>query len=397
MKLKATALVYAIYVCLLISTLTYAFIFLASSQDLLFDKVDQENSLLQKAKNAFLYLKKNPESTLTELPDGCTAQLKPWGAFSVLEIIATHQNDSLQDYYMLANRPLDSTVFYLPKSKHPLQVSGATKVNGLVYIPDAKYKIVNLKSNQYKEIPQLKVTKRIAGLQLPEIKIPKVELTQMDYQYFEPTADISSYFNAFRATTKVIYDQISIRLGAVDYKGNFLIISDQEVRISNTTQLTDVIVVAPIVRIENGFKGSLQIFANALIDIGDSVRLEYPSTITMFEENPLITPQLRMGTETYFNGNIIVITTDNEHKTAIQIDEKSQVNGHIYCKGILDNSTKVNGSIFANKLRKQTAYNSYTNTLYDTHLKNELPSNFVGLEFITDTIVHEKVFLKKVW
>src|SRR5690606_12628712 len=103
-----------------------------------------------------------------------------------------------------------------------------------------------------------------------QIKYPK-----SDFSVLTPYKD-SLYINSFHNVIEPLHTT-SQDLKSKSIKGNYIFISKDTINIDKSSYLEDVILVAPVIRIEDGFVGNLQAFASKTIEIGSNVMLNYPS------------------------------------------------------------------------------------------------------------------------
>ncbi|MFH6996253.1 hypothetical protein ACHRWY_27650, partial [Flavobacterium sp. FlaQc-48] len=82
--------------------------------------------------------------------------------------------------------------------------------------------------------------------------------------------------------------EISVKssLGNLIFKGNFILRSEDSIRVKKNTVLEDVILIAPKITFEEGFKGTVQAFASKGIELEEKVTLKYPSVICVYNESP---------------------------------------------------------------------------------------------------------------
>ncbi len=137
----------------------------------------------------------------------------------------------------------------------------------------------------------------------------------------------------------------------------------EDVVIGSSHSLSDTVIVARRARIEEGFSGSLQIFALDSITVAGGVTLEYPSGL--FSET-----HVSVGEDSSVNGYIIVLPhgeSDIMHAHYMQ-SRRARVRGLVYVDGI----AQIQGIVSSVAMIDRAIYYSprgyYENMLYDVTL-----------------------------
>ena len=232
-----------------------------------------------------------------------------------------------------------------------LRYSGTVRLNGDNKLPSTFIETSYLTN----KASQLTVTGKntVSEIKLPEInenfkkifegiKTEKVALSQ-----FEKTKD-SLYFNSFLKETKEILLSNTL-LANVIFKGNFVLRSNDSIVIRKNTVLEDVILIAPKITFEEGFKGTVQAFATKRIELQEKVNLQYPSVVCVYNDTEGES-KLKIKKECKIEGAIVLFGSSilTINKNIMELDEKSFVLGDIYCTGKLDLKSNVRGSVYTN-------------------------------------------------
>src|SRR5690606_41393189 len=77
----------------------------------------------------------------------------------------------------------------------------------------------------------------------------------------------------------------SLELNHVFLKGNIILISNNPVVIDSSSNIEDVLLFAPYIIIKNGFRGSIQAFAQNYIRLKNDVDLEYASVLGLMPKS----------------------------------------------------------------------------------------------------------------
>ena len=144
----------------------------------------------------------------------------------------------------------------------------------------------------------------------------------------------------------------------------------EHVRLDASARLNDVILVASSVVIEEGFKGTLQIFAKDTVLLNDNVRLDYPSGV-MLTGNSRDT-FLKLGNNSEINGYAIVLGKTEEsftsfHANYIQRDSAA-LNGLLYVAGNAVITGRIRGAVYLADCWYRSGEAFYACALYDARI-----------------------------
>ena len=136
--------------------------------------------------------------------------------------------------------------------------------------------------------------------------------------------------------------------------------------ISNKKFLNDIILVAPIIEIENNFHGRIQCFATDTILIGDHCILSYPSSLVVLRSDKSSNNTL-ISIKNYstINGDIITYDPyqDINKFSLLKIEENTIIKGRVYVYGTIDLKGMLFGSLYTNKIILNTVSSVYENYL----------------------------------
>lgn len=156
------------------------------------------------------------------------------------------------------------------------------------------------------------------------------------------------------------------RLEGVDIRGQVVLCNPDSVVISRDCRLENVIVVAPVVRIDDGFRGSVQVFASDSVSLGKGVVLKSGSGVCVKSDHPYRC--IRIGEQCELNGYVIVgkgaVPRDPVRPNYSQAPT-AVVNGLVYVDGIADVHGTVNGCLLAGACYYFTPEGYYADMLYD--------------------------------
>lgn len=187
------------------------------------------------------------------------------------------------------------------------------------------------------------------------------------------------FYNSFHKKTKEVVVN-SVLVNEI-FKGNFVLRNKDSIRITKNTVLEDVILIAPKITFEEGFKGTVQAFATKGIELEQKVTLQYPSVICVYSENTSETLiKIKKGSK--ITGAVVLFGNDIENfkNNSIEIDEEGLIFGDIYCSGKLDLKSNVYGSVYTNRFYLKTKSSSHDNTISDIEINSsKRPKYFISI------------------
>lgn len=353
--LKSAALYLVLVISLIVSVLLGSLIYLAfffrdqdakfHRKELLRQQVDAGFSLV--SSRNFPYVRDTALTNVIQKGDSIYFSKYEWGLYDVVVIRANMHQDSLMKTALMGAVPTDSTVLYITDEDRPVSVSGETVIKGTAFLPksgvrpsyvDGEYfkgneKIVEGKSKDSDRQMQALNSKRLTTIQ---------SLIKENTEKTEYSTDILP----IGTTTKNPFHQRTIRYDLVADQGqitdsligNIQLVSDTTIIIPATAFLQDVVVVAPCIRIEKGFKGAAQFFATDSLILEDNVSLQYPSTAAVIGAEGKKT-SLRIGNDCHISGTVLLYEPKrSDMPSAASLGKDCTVQGELIVYGLLDYS-----------------------------------------------------------
>jgi hypothetical protein len=311
-----------------------------------------------------------------------------WGLYDIGIARAFIQADTLSKVFSMATK-IDSAkwaALYLIDEDRPLSVSGNTEIKGSAFIPKAGIKEAYVDNMAYTGNKKLvQGVKKVSDKTLPtlnETRIGDIEALftfKADRDSLLPNDSVERSFND---PVKVI--SLGKRTDLVTQKlsGYILIRSDTTVTIAANAQLNNIIVCARSINVQEGFKGTCQLFAADSIHIQKNCRFEYPSCIGILQFEASKTksgPKIVIDAGTIISGTVFSYQkTASEAKPMISLGDHTTVNGQIYSQGILSYKKQIviNGGVFTNRFIYQSNYTMYENYLINTRLNSDQLSRY---------------------
>lgn len=374
---KASTLYFVIIVSLIIAVLTSSFIATgyfyrgeiqkAARQANLQDNLQSGIAILLSAS----YNSYNADLTTSLFDDQNDTVLirkERWGVFSTGTAKSFIQKDTIRSVFLIGlDTGTDRSALYLTDENRPLSISGATRITGMAELPASgiRSSYVNGKPYSGKKLVEGEITKskrNLIPLQTEVLNELRSYISE-ERQYL-PEGD--SVFNSFFNKSLIIDPGLKIQ-GKI-LQGKILIISDTTLTIGKSSVLRDVIVYAPAILVEEGFRGNCQLFASDSIIIGKNSRFDYPSCIGVIRmQGTDLQPKVSIGNGTNVSG-IIFAHEDvlSPLQTMINLGKDTHITGEIY-GGIIKMNGKIeiDGKISCNRFIVQTAMTLYENYLVD--------------------------------
>jgi cytoskeletal protein CcmA (bactofilin family) len=407
MMVKAAALYMVIIIALIIATLSISLLSVA-----FFYRVENQKQLrvIRLKRNldsgmAILCSKSFESSDSTQTldlfdkgEDSIALKKSDWGVFSLNTAKAFTWNDTLKRAFLSGFVFKDSSAVYLADENRPLSLSGETRITGNGEFPKAGLKQAYVDGNAYtgKELIKGKTANSTKDLPVLEDQLLKDLLGSFQKSGDELPA-IDSLVNSFFEPTKyykLSKDQTHLLNHSI--KGNIVLISDTTLIISKSIQLSDVLIFAPGIVVEDGFKGNCQLFARDSIIIGESCSFAYPSFAGVFKpKDSKIQAKIAIGEESDFSGILLSFEHDrSDLQTLISTSEDCVVKGQIYATGYLklEKKTTVHGKVYAKRFLMQTPSSIYENYLIDVLINRPLLSKY----YLTSSLFKQASGVEKV-
>lgn len=381
---KASSMLYAVYVCLIVAILCCALLYMANlyrSLNLFYNI--REDMYIENQSSVNYWLGSRNSNEVIDEEEGVQTffKVKKHGVLEVLIAQTTCKSDTVTSIQFVGSSFPRRGTIYVSNFSNPLSFAGDVTLIGEKKIPskNLEEKFISGKQNKLRNLGKIEVSTDV----LPEINpaFRKISLGQNRVSFHSlKQKEGGLYFNSFLEETITVTLDNNL-LNDVNIKGNFIITQPDSICIRSTSKLEDVIIVAPKVIIEKGFKGSIQVYADEQIRVAEQTTLSYPSVICVISEKNNKGEIIIGEKSTIFGavivfGNMIQTSEDN----TIYLTKKSTIIGDVYCSGKLMMGGKIFGSVYSNWIFGQTQSGKYENCFIDTEVNgNRLPSYFVGI------------------
>ena len=327
-----------------------------------------------------------------------TAVKDRWGVFERIQISATHQNKRFEKTALVSGiqTPVQRLSLYLKDNGSPLVLVGNAKIVGNIFLPRSGVKPGNIAGTSFyggqllngrsfqseEELPKLE-----NGLQNHLESIARTHpIENMEFAQSGPNAPL---FQSFLDPAVQVYDSGTIRLSGLELSGHILVKSKTKIIVDASTQLQDVLLIAPEVEIKSGFSGNIQVIAQKRVGIGEHVSLNYPSAVVVVNKkrNPIQStakdnePAILLSKGSKVYGPMLFLGNDagNTFFPQVVLEDNSRLYGELYCEQNLELRGEVYGSAYVGNLIVQEAGSIYRNHLYNGIIDtSKLPESYAG-------------------
>jgi hypothetical protein len=178
--------------------------------------------------------------------------------------------------------------------------------------------------------------------------------------------------HSFTEATLYCYSEEPVHLRG-DYSGNICIVSGSKITVSSSSKLEDVILLAPEIEVESDFVGSVQLFAQKSIVVGDNVRLLYPSVVACENSNE---SSISIGNGCLIEGGVCMVGSNSKGSVYIG---KSLVYGLVVSYGNVELLGKIIGQLICERLIFRGQYDKvYFNYLVNGEINiQKVPAFFL--------------------
>lgn len=411
-KLKSGALQFAVFVAVVIALLLGGLMLYAYTFGYMKEQSKGAIENIQLAEDGINYLLNTPEFNskdtlsikLTEKENQTVkVHLSQWGIFQKAFVLTQFRKKKFVKTAVLGSLIDAETAptLFLQDTHNPLTVVGNTTIKGNAFLPEAGVKSGYIAGNSYYGSQLIygnakKSTDVLPTLD-PEI-LKGIVFYLKDYKPASQEDYISidkakKTIHSFKEKTKTVYRKEVIILENQYISGNIIIKSDTLIQIKKTAVLKDLILIAPIIEIEDETKGNFQAIASKRILVGKNCDLRFPTALVVYQGNEEQLPTysgnsseipIFIDTATKFKGSICYYQTreETDFSTQIKIEEKVGIRGQLYCNGNLELKGIVSGAVYTRQFVANQAGSIFVNHLYNAVIENEnIPKKYGGLLF----------------
>lgn len=326
-----------------------------------------------------------------------------WGVFEKVISISNIKHNSFKKVALVgaSQAKTNRTALYVKDNNRPLVVVGNTKIQGTTYLPQQGVRTGNISGHSYYGNQLIYGRSETSNTELPKLLSETLKhvhniqnsIAFINQEQFIHLSKNRTHKNSFFKPLKVVYSNNDLSLSQVSLTGYILVQSKTKIVVDASSNLKDVILIAPEIDIKSNSQGTFQAFATKSINVGNICNLEYPSALILNEDlqlriplkstnNEKATPFIRINKGVNIKGVIAYLGATKNYKTQIFIDSNTEITGEVYCTQNLELLGKVSGSVFTSNFIANQSGSSYQNHLYNGKIViDNLPQQYTGLPF----------------
>jgi hypothetical protein len=328
--------------------------------------------------------------------DSLILRREAWGIYDQAIVKSFTLKDTLERAFLIAqDAGADKVAVYLSDEDRPLSVGGAAQITGDAVLPKAGVRSAYVDGKPYSGRRLVNGNIKISKRTLPalnSIVINRINAALNDTAHRGMRLGGSTRRSFFdNAVTYNLTGSIAY-LGNISLQGKIILVSDTTVRIGRGAMLKDVIIFAPYIQVEEGFKGSCQLFARDSIVTGQGVVFEYPSAMgVMKRAGAKSQSKIELGQKSSFSGILFTYESSrSELQTIITLGKNSHIKGEVYSTGFikLDKPVRIDGMVTCNRFIIRTQATLFENYLIDVSINRPARSKYyaTSMLFTPDTM-----------
>jgi hypothetical protein len=388
-KLNSSALGYAISFLLIIALICSGVLFISSANKRLeFHYALKEHLLFDNYVALKIGSKCEEPTTKTIIHlagDTSRITVKNWGLYRMVVAKTFHSTNQIISSALIGVAIEDELpALYIPENNQVLRLAGDTKLEGIVSVSERGVDRANLAGRSYVNDKLVYGSLKKSERYLPKLRKEYQNLRYEDFisntHKLEKIHQDSVY--SFDTITS-LYSSINPIYIQNNIQGNVIIHSFDSIVVSSKAILTNVILIAPKVRFEKKCKISVQVIASKSIVCEEGVRLTYPSTLVLNEQQAEIdgrNHQIILQEHSQVLGGILMVSQNSNFRKPIQlkVSPTALVSGLVYNVGESEMRGSIIGHFYTNALRLNSGGGDNANHLLDCTISStQLPSYFM--------------------
>jgi len=405
-KLRANALQFVVYIVVVVAVLLSMLLLYIHLNNKLIAQSNAQIEAIELA-NQGIYESLNKNLTYQdtliqefENQKSCKLLKQHWGVFNLVKSFAKVRDKTFQKIALVGGETpfTKDLALYIQDNNQALVLVGDTNIKGSVYLGTYGAKpgqisgigytnnqLIYGNTSRSRMLPNLAIENQ-SYIKSIESKFLNDSVT-LNYFDVDKTNRLSQSF--FQPTAFYISNQ-KISLFAKNYAGKVIIQSKQKIYVDASSNLKNVILIAPSISIGENFKGALQAFATDQIEVASGVTLDYPSVLLLnpkdnFRNSNI--PKITIEPNTEINAAIAYLKgsnpqLENNVTSHIHIKENAIVNGQIFSSYNLNLEGQVFGHVITNQFLTPYRGSYYINHVFNVNMASKPVSlHFSGLLF----------------
>ncbi len=392
LRLKGGLLPFALSVCLIISLFCGASLMYSYYKNLLWQKTEIKARLRLNAQSALQimlaggvqeidYQRSQIFDLFGQGTDSVQVTKEYWGLYNLLKVKSFSNDFQYEERILTAynSSAIPNAALYVPDQNKPLYMVGNSLIKGDVYTSKAGIKSGYIGKTGFNNPMFVEGKIHHSGSSIPNLNSDLPE--RLDYILSFPihpsknfNEDQKDVYNSFFNET-IKFSEKDILVIKNNLKGNVIISSSKKILVPSNIHLENVILTAPFIEFENGFKGVLQAFATDTLLVGNDCNFYYPSSLfTLNKEKSY----MAVGGDSSIEGCVAMLSTDTKNNGRLEIMEGSIVVGQIISNGEVEHKGTVLGQIICSKFAFTNLSGRYENYIVNgTVDQSKLPEPYL--------------------
>ncbi|MFT4093083.1 MAG: hypothetical protein QM640_05535 [Niabella sp.] len=332
-------------------------------------------------------------------PDSLYYTSALWGIFpgTTLRVAYKGRHKNKQFLSGAMQYPYADATLYLVDHDQPLSLVGETLIEGKAYLPKSGIRSGFFEQRGFSREKIIEGVTDSSKKQLPTIAAAIQNQVKAIAGFIKDSAANAAFvtgnaLQSFSGDTRILKTNRWGILSNRTLSGRIIVVSDSVIEADRTSQLTDVILVAPFIHFKDGFAGAVQAFALDSITIDAGCYLKYPSALVgMGRQDALSNTG---ATVTALDGSVVegVImalagTAGSNIKPVVKIKKGAAIKGLVYNNGYTYLNGKVEGAVFTDFFFEQRGPLSMENIIIDASVTKSkwLTEAYYGAVFETSS------------
>lgn len=407
-RLKAGALYFVIFLLFLMTILLTTFILFIHYKNQLIIRQVGISQLEQNIESAIELYSVKPEifkdsssttiNIFPDIPSKVRIEQDFWGVYRVITFTSSYKGIERTKLALFGSKygSIQPTALYMTDKDRYLSICGNSKVIGNCYLPKLGMRTARIEGRLFNG----SMEKREGFIHQSSKELPPPPEFILEncksllngeskgiVKRSESLIGQKEVFSSF-SDSLVIYNSSNRfwRLENINITGRIELCSGNEIYISPTAKLHNVIVAGRKVIVKSGFEGCVQIFASDTIILEEDVHLKYPSSISVIDSKPN-QKLILLNRNSEVQGAVWIWNpiNGNEVSPIIKLEPGSKVKGQVYSPGKIQLRGEVWGTLMADMFFLNTPNAFYENYIFNSTIDGEkLPSEFACIPFVFD-------------
>lgn len=393
--IPASAMGYAISFLLLTGLISSGVLFITATHKRIESSFQLDEHMLM---NNYLSLRLGAETQepgarqiLHTSGDTSKVTVKNWGAFRAVTARTFHGNRVVERSAIVGSLPEDPLpTLYLPNMKQAVKLCGKTRIEGEVYTSDRGFERGHIAGSHYDGEQLLYGSFKLSERQLPALK---AYLSELSFEIMSRGTQKIEFLPAdstfsFAQQTSLWTSMEAIYL-TQHLEGNLIVHSFDSIVVDATANLRHVILMAPVIRFDAGFKGSVQAIAQVRITCEEGAQLNYPSALVLNEREASDHDEghgVFVERDARVLGGVLLQSEkgDFRHPVFLKVQDAT-IGGLVYNTGESEIRGEVIGSLYTQQLSLRLGGGVYKGYFFDAKLSSrKLPEKFVFPDWLKE-------------